>query len=86
MFALLQPTKNNGGIGHVLITDKGVALFHMVAECKELPLLIKAILESIPAQNEESEILKGKISSSEKSFEKRESYIPSKNSLSFSGH
>ena len=53
-----NPTKNNGGIGHVLITDKGVALFHMVAECKELPLLIKAILESIPAQNEESEILK----------------------------
>ena len=53
-----NPTKNNGGIGHVLITDKGVALFHMVAECKELPLLIKAIFESIPAQNEENEILK----------------------------
>lgn len=55
MFLLCcNPTKDNGGVGHVLITDKGVALFHIVAECKEL---IKTIFEVFIAQKKESEIL-----------------------------
>ena len=52
-----NPTKNNGGICHVLITEKGVALFHMMSGYNELPTLVNAILNGIPAKKEESEIL-----------------------------
>ena len=58
MFLLCcNPTKNNGGICHVLITERGVALFHIMSGCSELPTLMQTILNGIPAKKEESEIL-----------------------------